>query len=192
MKRILLTFLVAGIAFVSAFGLHECAGFDDEDGTIAITLLRSFKNTVKTNGGVRCQLNLPLNYKFALVPLDKNVKYSDLLKLQDEMSTGFKKVISKVQQDENVAPEVSFLKVTGDDIATSIIKRAQDGSGDIVVRVFNASDKASKATVQIMGDISKAVLTNLNEEFVSDLTPDGNKVSFEVTPWQIRTVKISK
>ena len=181
-----------GIAFVSAFGLHECAGFDDEDGTIAITLLRSFKNTVKTNGGVRCQLNLPLNYKFALVPLDKNVKYSDLLKLQDEMSTGFKKVISKVQQDENVAPEVSFLKVTGDDIATSIIKRAQDGSGDIVVRVFNASDKASKATVQIMGDISKAVLTNLNEEFVSDLTPDGNKVSFEVTPWQIKTVKISK
>ena len=108
------------------------------------------------------------------------------------MSTGFKKVIAKVCQDENVAPEISFLKVTGDGIATSIIQRAQDGSGDIVVRVFNASDKASKATIEVKGGISKAQLTNLNEEYESDVTPSGNTVSFEVTPWQIRTVKISK
>ena len=181
-----------GIAFVSAYGLHECAGLPDEDGTIAVTLLRAFKNTVKTNGGVKCQLNQPLSYKFALVPLDETVEYSDLLRLQDIMSAGFDTIFSKVEASQNVVPSFSFLKVTGDNIATSIIKRAQDGSGDIVVRVFNASGKASKATVEVMGGISKAQLTNLNEEFESDVAASGNAVTFDVTPWQIRTVKITK
>ena len=181
-----------GIAFVSAYGLHECAAFDDSEGTVAITMLRSFKNVFRTNGGVKCQLNIPLNYKFALVPVDETVKYSELLKLQDILSAGFDTTVSKVNAETKVDMPLSFIEVSGDDIVTSIIKRAQDGSGDIVIRVFNASAEKSTATIKVKDGVSKAQFVNLEEEFVADIVTDGKTVEFDVEPWKIITVKITK
>ncbi|MBE7048905.1 MAG: hypothetical protein E7393_06025 [Ruminococcaceae bacterium] len=181
-----------GIAFVSAYGLHECAAFDDAEGTLAVTLLRSFKNTVRTSGETKCQLNVPLQYKFALVPVDSTVAYGDLLKLQDIMATGVRTVLSKVDKDCVANKPHSFMRVDGKNIATSVIKRAADGSGDIIVRVFNTSDKKSQATVELACDIKKAQLVNLNEEFISNVNPEGNQVAVDVGPWKIVTLKISK
>ena len=155
-------------------------------------MLRSFKNVFRTNGGVKCQLNIPLNYKFALVPVDETVKYSELLKLQDILSAGFDTTVSKVNAETKVDMPLSFIEVSGDDIVTSIIKRAQDGSGDIVIRVFNASAEKSTATIKVKDGVSKAQFVNLEEEFVADIVTDGKTVEFDVEPWKIITVKITK
>ena len=181
-----------GIAFVSAYGLHECAGFDGTDGNIAITLLRAFRTTTRNDGGTKCQLNIPLNYKFALVPLDKDVEYSHLDKLQDELATEIMTVFTAVKPGTKANQPVSHLSVEGDNIVTSAIKCGEGDDNDIIVRVYNASDKPSKAKITINGEIKQADKVNLNEEFISNLSHCGNTVEFEVTPWHIETVLINK
>lgn len=181
-----------GIAFVSAYGLHECAGFDGKEGNIAVTLLRSFRTTTRNDGGTKCQLNIPLNYKFALVPLDSDVEYSYLDKLQDELATEIMPVLTAVKPGTEAKQPVSHINVEGKNIVVSAIKCGDQDENDIVVRVYNASDKPSKAKISIDGNIKLAQRVNLNEEFVSDINLSSNSVEFEVTPWHIETILIKK
>ncbi|MEW5817609.1 MAG: glycoside hydrolase family 38 C-terminal domain-containing protein, partial [Spirochaetota bacterium] len=66
-----------GFAFVSCYGLHECAVTDDNEGTVFITLLRAFGKTVMTNGEEGGQVQEELDYSYCLVPLNPNVSDTD-------------------------------------------------------------------------------------------------------------------
>ena len=179
----------SGIAFVSAAGLHECAGFDDDEGTIGVTLSRSFRKTVGTNGEVGGQINGKLSYKFLFAILDEDVEYADLLKMQDIMAAPLRPVVSNVKCGTKISPAVSKIEVGSKAIETSVIKWAEDDDA-LIVRVFNASEKESEGFISLASDIKKAELVTLNEEYVSDAKVEDNKVKFTLTPWRIATFKI--
>lgn len=177
-----------GIAFVSAKGLHEVSSYDDEKGTLAVTLLRSFRTTVRTNGETRCQLNLPLEYEFAFAPVDSATPYSELLKLQDIMSTDVLASFTETKQD--AASPVSHIEVGGNNICTSIIKWAEDDDKSLIVRVYNASDDLSCAFIKTASKIVKAEQVNLNEEYICELPFDENGIKVEIPKWKIATFKV--
>ncbi|MBO5060646.1 MAG: hypothetical protein J6C82_07025 [Clostridia bacterium] len=180
-----------GIAFVSAAGLHECAAYDDEDGSLSVTLSRSFRTTKLTNGETRCQINLPLEYSFILAPLDSNVAYSDLLRLQDILATDVMTWLKPVVPGTSVAQPQSRLLVGGKDIAVSIIKKAESSEKNaIIVRVFNASKEAAEGFIKTEKIIEKAEATNLNEEKISDMKTENNLLKFNLSPWKIATFKL--
>lgn len=87
--------------FISPCGIHECAV--SEDGTIVLTLLRSFTKTVSTNGETRCREIGKLNYKFALAPIDETVDNAALLNMRDAL---WYKPITNFSK----APEAAALK----------------------------------------------------------------------------------
>lgn len=181
-----------GLAFVARGGLHECAAQDDEKGTIAVTLLRAFRNTVATNGETRCQLNGELEYEFSLVPLDAEITYAGLVRKQDilaaELLTGYR----EAEKDVKLTEAESLLTVSGRDVCTSVVKRAEEDAGTIIVRVFNASGTATTAAIAFDRRIKKAGLVNLNEEPIEgEIEVKDSTVSTALAPWKIVTVAVA-
>lgn len=178
-----------GLAYVSPCGIHECAV--SEDGTIALTLLRSFTKTVSTNGETRCREIGKLNYKFALAPIDETVDNAALLNMRDALWYKPLTNFSKAPETAALKPPHSAVEVSGSGISTSIVKCAEERADNaIVVRVFNSSGRAADGAVKVCASIRKAERVNLNEEFLSDAAVNGNSVLFRLNAWEIATFKI--
>ena len=179
-----------GLAFVSAEGLHECGSTVDKNSTLYVTLLRSFKKTVATNGEKRGQLLGEHKYKFVLAPIDDTVSYADLLKIQDKLAVGTISMYREVEKEEKLAAPEGVFRIDGENICLSILKCAEREDGAYAVRVFNASDKASNAIIQFGKTVQWAKNVNLNEEDTEENNAkiNGNTVSVPVKAWQIVTV----
>ena len=179
-----------GLAFVSAEGLHECGSTADKNSTLYVTLLRSFKKTVATNGEKRGQLMGEHKYKFVLAPIDNTVSYADLLKIQDKLAVGTISMYREVEKEEKLAAPEGVFRIDGENICLSILKCAEREDGAYAVRVFNASDKASNAIIQFGKTVQWAKNVNLNEEDTEENNAkiNGNTVSVPVKAWQIVTV----
>lgn len=175
--------------FISPCGIHECAV--SEDGTIALTLLRSFTKTVSTNGETRCREIGKLNYKFTLVPIDETVDNAALLNMRDALWYKPLTNFSKAPEAAALKQPHSAVEVSGSGISTSIVKCAEERADNaIVVRVFNSSGSAADGAVKVCFSIRKAERVNLNEEFLSDAAVNGNSVLFRLNAWEIATFKI--
>lgn len=181
----------SGISFVSAEGVHECAAFNDDDGTLALTLSRSFYTTVFTNGETACQINGPLSYHFAIAPLDKDVAYNDLLKIQDYLSVPVPAKLTKIRKDTALLSYESKIKVEGKNIAVSVIKRAESGEENaIIIRVFNTEGIKSCGKITFCRDILKAQSVNLNEDYIADISVSGKTLDISLEPHKIATYKL--
>lgn len=181
----------SGLAFVCAEGLHEVGSFADENSTLYVTLLRSFRKTVNTNGETRGQLIGEQKFKFALVPLCSDVSYADLLRVQDILGVGTISTYREIEKDEKMyAPKSSF-KLLGKNVRLSVLKCAEREDGAYIARVFNASDEVTEAVMEFAMPLKWAKSVNLNEEDINNETKtDFNKVSVELKPWQIATVMV--
>ena len=177
-----------GIALVFANGIHECAAFDDEDGSLAFTLSRSFFRTHNTSGETRCQINMPLEYSFNITVLDGKTKYCDLVKQQDVLAAKMHSTFTYTGVGEDINAPQSLLSVSGD-VNTSVIKCSEDNNG-IIIRLFNPSDDIKTAKISLCKDIIKAELVNLNEEFIKETEFNKNNIELKIAPWKIETLKI--
>jgi len=96
--------------------------------------------------------------------------------------------VSSVHEGE-LSPIHSFLRVEPRDFVISAIKWAEDGSG-IIVRGYNISESPIRAQIYLYRSFKRAVLTNLNEEEIADITPaDGSSVILDLPGRRIATVK---
>ncbi len=178
-----------GLAFVSAEGLHEGACHNDLDNTIAITLFRSFDRVFLQTKAVLPQLQQEMTFKYAIVPLDRNTDYTDLLYIRYCLA-GTDIVYSRRVDDETANPEMkSYLGLDNEKIQLSVFKCAQDGNG-YIIRVFNASEENALATLSLGFDCTKAFETNMNEEMIGQININDNKLSLSFRPWEIKTVRL--
>ena len=177
-----------GIAFISAAGLHECAVYEND--SIAVTLLRAFQRTVKTMGEIEGQLLCDLSYSFVLAPLDKDVKYSELVKMQDKLAVGIISSSSTVEA-EYKPDNRSFMRIEGDAIALSIVKQPEETEDNaVIVRIYNASDRTADGKICFERKIKEAFVTNLNEEVKGSAKTSENHIPVSLAPWKIMTYKV--
>jgi mannosylglycerate hydrolase len=83
----------------------------------------------------------------------------------------------------------SFLSLSGRDVVLSSIKKGVDKDG-MIVRLFNASDTATRATLRFGFPISAAYKTNLNEEISEEIAPRGRKVELLLEGAGIETLLV--
>lgn len=120
-----------GIAFVSDFGLHEGGVDCDDRTTVFVTLMRGFRKTHTTNGEVCGQELGESTYRFRLCPMDENRQLTELQRVQSSMRTGVRSFVTT----RNV--EQTLFAIEGN-VCVSACKPADDGSGDMIVRIYNA------------------------------------------------------
>jgi alpha-mannosidase/mannosylglycerate hydrolase len=182
-----------GLAFVSAYGLHECAAFDDTDGTLAVTLYRCFERAnvaIFQEGG---QLfGQDLTFKYALMPLRACTSCADIIRLQDCISAGVRAASFIVAEDYLPAAHKSYLEIEDGAVCMSILKRPENGAeNSVIIRVYNTSDKNASARIKFFMNISSVCEVNMNEEFLTDLTFGGNIFTADLAAYKVKTFKIS-
>ncbi len=183
----------AGIAFISASGLHECAALDDDRGSIHITLFRSFQKTVMTNGEDGGQILGDLNFKYVLTALKPDTTYADLTRLQDRLQTGLLSFSCPVSASYAPAEPKSILQLDHSDICMSMLKRPENGEyGTMVIRLYNMSDHPAETVLTCLYPIEEVLEVNLNEEpsQSQELSFSGNRMPIVLAPWKIQTYRI--
>ena len=177
-----------GLAFISGGGLHEIGAFEDNEGTLAVTLLRCIGQAEPHQEAIAGQLLGKWDYNFGLLPID-NESNADMQRYSDILSTGirYKDDRTALENPENR----SFFELSSEkgDICYSTLKPAENGKSNIV-RIYNMSDKKQDATLTFSKEIKKAYLTDLEENILSEVKADDNSVTVAMDKWKIATLNI--
>jgi alpha-mannosidase len=89
-----------------------------------------------------------------------------------------------------------LVTVTGDGATLEAVKLAEDLSGDVVVRLYEAWGGRAQARLRVAFDVATATVTDLLERPLADgpaLEPDGaGGFALELRPFQIVTVRLAR
>lgn len=192
-----------GLAFLSEAGLHEGAVLDDKRRTIAVTLLRSFRRTVGTEGepdGLELGTH---QFHYQLVPYSGRCPETELIMMSAALKSGTVSRQTGVRSSGfppmagTLPPNRSFLSLENGSLIVTAIKPPENSegqSGAMVVRLWNPSNQDRSDTICFWKQVRSAVALKLSEEpNPADLSleVDGNRVTVQVAAGCVTTVKIA-
>jgi len=88
--------------------------------------------------------------------------------------------------------EGSLFSVDWPNVIIETVKPAEDGSGDLVVRLYESMRTATRCTLTTTLPVSKAWQTNMLEEWERDLTMQNGQVVLDLRPFEIKTIRMTK
>jgi alpha-mannosidase len=172
-----------GFAFISKYGLHECAVTDSGD--IYVTLLRAFCKTVHTNGEPDGQLQQELEYSYLLVPFGAEQSLAALQKKQDAFQT---QPLQCVYNGTPNPDESVDLCIDSDCILLSTAVRDSDA---VYIRVYNMSENTDSATITLPSFAKSAELVNLEGKTLESLNISNGKISLTLDGYRFATIRIA-
>ena len=86
--------------------------------------------------------------------------------------------------------EQSLFSVDAPNIIIEAVKPAEDGSADVIVRLYEAKHMATRAALTTSLPVQRVALTNMLEEFEADLPCASGQIPLEFRPFEIVTVRL--
>ncbi|MHB1453522.1 MAG: glycoside hydrolase family 38 N-terminal domain-containing protein [Saccharofermentanales bacterium] len=184
-----------GLLFISRYGLHEAAAYEDESGTMMITLFRAFSRTFLTNGEKDGQLQGQLEFSYRICPLMPEDTFADMLRLRDDLQTGVYCCSYPVDAGSGPgsspisAPADPIVALHGNSLVLSLLKSPMDPEvKGFVARVFNASDAAVAAGISVAVPISGCAETDMLEAIKEIVPHTGGIIRLDFRPYEIKTL----
>lgn len=85
-----------------------------------------------------------------------------------------------------------LISIDNDQVVVEAVKLADDRSGDVVVRVYEATGGRANARLSASFPVAAACETDLLERPLGDLAVDGNGIDLRLRPFQIVTVRLAR
>jgi mannosylglycerate hydrolase len=178
---------------VTNIGLYEAEVLDDEQRTIAITLLRSFyqhgnwskdrwKDEEFQNPGQH-------TFTYAICPHTGTWYDGDIPGMLTQIDNPLKVVQHGKGTGGYLPVNNSFLSISKG-LQVSCLKQAEDGDG-MIVRIYNPSPVDMHGELKCARTIRKATHTDLEEIEMQTLATESKSVSLHVPHHKIVTVKLS-
>ncbi len=177
-----------GLAFVSGGGLHEIGVFDNEEGLMAVTLLRCFRRAHPGAESYDGQQQGISKYHFGLLPLVAEDTDACVQRVQDALATGIEYREDRTAVDK--AEEHSYVCLDAVHTVYSTMKVAEDRQG-IILRLYNMSGETDAACLTFDRPVESAALVNLEEQHPEKLAVKGNSFTLEMPPYAIRTLYLT-
>lgn len=177
-------------------GLKEYEAF--EGGKFALTITRAFENKICTSGDYDLEYK-PEElaqgqgahaYKYALCFGDFGESYEGLFARADRFAAPLLAAETKARAGGALPLEGSALSMDGSVIQLSCAKKAAR-SNDVLIRLFNPSNKEQSCSVSLPKKIASAKICNMNEEPEKSAKFSGNAVRATLAPKKIQTILIS-
>lgn len=89
------------------------------------------------------------------------------------------------------APFGSFFHLNRENIVIETIKPAEDGSGDIILRLYESMRTATRCTLEAFREIRAAQQTNMLEEPQHTLATHGPRLTLDFRPFEIKTIRLT-
>ena len=180
---------------IIAHGLKEYEALDDQNRSLALTLMRGYENNICTTSdweyrpGDLSQSIGKHKFNYSIYTGTVTDSYSNLYREADSVSTPI--IASETKATGGELPlAYSFISLDNDQIILSGIKKESRGDR-IVVRAHNASNTTQEATLELGCGVRAAYYANLNEEVAAEaVVTDGNRVIFRVGGKKIVTLVI--
>lgn len=90
------------------------------------------------------------------------------------------------------AQTASLFRIDEPNIVIETVKPAEDGSGDIVVRMYESMRTSTECTMSVGLPFSTAVETNMLEEDQHEIPVSGNELRLAFRPFEIKTVRLRR
>jgi alpha-mannosidase len=167
--------------------LNDCKyGFDVSGNTMRITLVRSGYNPDPTPDLGKHEI------LYSIYPHKGNWKNAMVFRRGYEINHPLEAfVVTRRGNAGGSRPESdSFIRVSADNVVISCAKSAED-SGDLIVRLYDATGQGAKTELCLSRQVRKAIVTDLTERKVSDLKKGKRGLVLRLRPNEIKTVKIT-
>lgn len=186
-----------GLAILS-LGLTEYEVIDDDAGTVATTLLRTFQypkmsglmreDRVKRHGNEGSQMRGIHTFRYAFVLHGGTWREAGILRQMQEFRCPVMPTHHGRHAGAPLGKTHSFLEVTPPDLCLSAVKPAERGRG-VIVRIYNPTDDPVAGAVRVSRPIRRAWRTELDEEPVERIAAGaGGAVEIEVPRKTILTL----
>ncbi len=86
--------------------------------------------------------------------------------------------------------EGSLFQLDAPNVVIETVKPAEDGSGDIIVRLYEAKRSATRCTLRTTLPVVKALATNMLEEGGKPLPMRAGLIALALRPFEIKTVRL--
>jgi len=171
-------------------GLIEYEAVDDEQRTIAITLLRAFGTTVfgRPTPGSQC-LGTHI-YRFSVYPHAGSWSDASVFDEVSRLTAPVQALLSA--PTKGVLPRrASFVEINGKNLVFSTIKQAEDARG-MILRFWNAMNTPQKADLRLGIPLLRAEKVSLEElpECPLELVDGGRSLPIEVGGKKIVTLRL--
>ncbi len=154
-------------------------GISANGGTMSLTLLRSTMNPAPyADRGTQ-------TFSYALMPFASSFAESYVVQCGYELN-------SPVAIQSGYAEEKTWLSVSAPNIVIDTVKCAEDGSGDLIVRMYECVNTATQCTLQPHFAVQEAFLTDLLEENATSVPVDPNGVSLSFRGFEVKTVRLKR
>lgn len=180
-----------GIALINT----GVGGVEVSGGTIYTTLLRS---PVAQYAGMVADKTSSQHgthsYTFAIAPYAGSWQESGVARFAQQINNPI-----HVQATSGAAPprnRASLLRLEPENVVLSGIKAASDGSGDVIVRVYETTGKETEAVLSVSETLAEAesiCTCDLRETPQAELTVDKQRaIRFTLQPFQIQTLRFRR
>ncbi len=186
-----------GLAIISA-GLLETAVRDLPERPIALTLFRSTRRTVFTNGEDGGQLFGRLSFHFLVMPLNGEPDRIHLTELGQQLNAGLR-AVQLVKEDQPYYQVTSGLELSGGFFelrGPAVLSSAREVGKGFEIRVYNPTNSSAQASLDFIEypgnqlPWNKYCLVNLDSQPLSGWKPIKRKIDFESGPKKIITIRL--
>lgn len=88
--------------------------------------------------------------------------------------------------------EESLLSVSDPTVILETVKCAEDGSGDLIARLYESSRSTVSCEVVLPQKVRAVFLTNMLEQTIRELHPNGGRLKLDFSPFEIKTIRLVK
>lgn len=160
--------------------LNDCKyGISMNGSALELTLLRaSASPEMRADNGKH-------SFTYAFTSWEGDFAHSDVVRQGYELNV--KPVVSRGAVE-------SFSAVTVDqaNVILDTMKPAEDGSGDVILRLYEAKKAAVKAEVSLNFGVSRAYLCDMLENVMEEVAVTDGKITLPFRAFEIRTIRVKR
>jgi alpha-mannosidase len=168
--------------------LNDCKyGHDVREGILRLTLLRSprWPDPEADRGTHR--------FTYRLLPHAGDLREAGVVDAAYDLNVPLRAraVPPGGAADAAGAATASHLSVDGPNAVVEVVKRADDGSGDVVLRIYEAWGSRGPVTLTLPFEVARAQVTDLLERALGPAEAEGRVVRTTLSPFQILTLRLT-
>lgn len=166
------------------------AGVEQEGSSLVTTLIRAYGERdnpwiAPTKLTSQCGKS---EFAFLVAPYEGNYRSADIIR----KAQAFNQPVTCLKGTcEESAAGKSWFSIDRENIVLSAIKTAWDGSGDTVIRMYEAAGTAQTCCAEISG-LQEACRSDATEKKGERLAHAGDKVTLEFAPYEIKTIRVRR
>lgn len=86
----------------------------------------------------------------------------------------------------------SYFKINADNVIIDTVKCAEDGSGDIIVRLYESRNAMTRCYLETAIPVKSAKLTNMLEKEISELKTEDGRIPLTLRGFEVVTVRLAR